>query len=497
MSKVRVYVEWEKPVVFAGEEVKCTITVANEAEVPARPVSSNPVIHGRRLINNGQKIPLALDKNEKNPSSQTGSHFARSGNEGATSEGLRSQEYSVTANSRADKPNDSKCTTSNPVKHARSVSIVSLGGSPKNVSQRQQDRVGSLQSPTPSQNRRHGQAASFQGSRSRSQDDSNMNFSASPRVLNSVFSRDETTTSIRVLRPTGTQTPQDLGRRQTGAPLLDDIRDSSQGVSSAGTVRLTEGRSRSALVHSISHFNRNGQTTRSITPLSPIDTPRTSIDLTSPSNNSTETLVSEYIRTSVGGPRTRLPNERQSSHLGQSMSDGQSPMTLIMGYACLTGSFMLEESLINTSLFEEVRKSTIGWQGSGGVVGIGTKKRDSGLLGNIGWHNLGESLGGLLKTTEPSTLRNIKGVAKTSAIPIISTPQTVLFVDLRLKPGQAKSFTYNHLLPIDIPATYKGRAIKISYGLVIGVQKQQMSLQQHPIRHVEVPFRVLPGVNGK
>ena len=499
MSNIKVYVEWERPVIFSGEEVKCSITVTNETEVLARPVSLNPVVYGRRSVRSGHETPFALDRTKYQANLRPGPHFARFGSEGATSEGHQSRKYAVTANLKADNSSNSRESFApNPAKHARSVSIVSLGGSPSNVDQQLRDTVGSFHSPVLPQNRRHRRTASVQGPGLYSQDDRNTNSSASPIILNSVFSSSETATDNRILGPTRKRVARDLDRCQTEGPLLDDLQESNRGNSSTVTIRLTEGRRKSTIVPSISRFGQNGQVLKSITPLSPVDTPRTSTDLNSPSNNSTETLISEYIGASVDRPQTKPPLGRQSPHLVQNFGGGRSFVTLIMGYACLTGSFMLEESLVNTSLFEEVkRKSTIGRQGSGGVVGIETTKRGNGLLRNIGWHNLSESLGGLLKPIEPSTLRSIEGLERTSTIPIISTPQTVLFVDLRLKPGEAKTFTYSHFLPIGVPATHKGRAIKISYSLIVGVQKQQVDLQQHPIRHVEVPFRVLPGVDGK
>ena len=501
MSNIKVYVEWENPVVYSGEEVKCTISVKNEAEGPVIINSSNPVAHSRRFMNGGQENPPVVDENEEKLRSQHGSHLAQSANEGERSERRRSQEYLVTTTPKADRSSSSRPSpSSNSAKHARSVSIVSLGASPNNTSQQLQGRVGALQLPTIPKSRRHSRATSFQGtgSGSYSHHHHKLNSPASTKLLGNSFSRAEAATSARTLGPDRTPTPQDISRRRIEAILLDDVQDSNQGSSDAGNIRSTEDGSKSAHVHPTTNLSQNGEILRTITPLAPIDTPRTSTDLNSPSNDSTETLVSEYFGASMSHSKPRLPYRRQSSHLGETAGGGRSPVSLIIGYACLTGSFVLEQSLVNTSLFEEVkRKGTIGWQGSGGVVGIQPKKRDNSLLGNIGWHKFGESLGGLLKPTEPSTLRTIKSMVENNAIPIISTPQTILFVDLRLKPGEAKTFTYRYLLPLGIPPSHKGRAIKISYGLIVGIQKQQVNLQQQSIQHVEVPIRVLPGVEGE
>ena len=170
----------------------------------------------------------------------------------------------------------------------------------------------------------------------------------------------------------------------------------------------------------------------------------------------------------------------------------------MMGYVQLMGSFVLDGSLVNTAPFEEVkRKGVIGGQGGGGVVGVELQKKNNSIFGAFGWDSIGESLGDLLGSSEPSSLREMKGVANSRSVPILSTPQSILFVDLRLGPGESKSFSYTHYLPRGIPPTHKGRAVKINYNLVIGTQRAQSDTQQHLMRHVDVPFRVLPSVSGR
>ena len=169
----------------------------------------------------------------------------------------------------------------------------------------------------------------------------------------------------------------------------------------------------------------------------------------------------------------------------------------MMGYVQIVGAFTLDGSLISLSPFEEIkRKGVIGGQGSGGVVGVEPTKKHGGLLRTLGWGGIGESLGGLLGASEPSSIREMKDIASTRSIPIISTPQSILFVDMTLNPGKSRSYSYSHTLPRGIPPSHKGRAMKVNYNLVIGTQRAQARAQHHLVRHVEVPFRVLPGVNG-
>jgi hypothetical protein len=212
------------------------------------------------------------------------------------------------------------------------------------------------------------------------------------------------------------------------------------------------------------------------------------------SNNSTETLASEY----VGQQGGRIPpyggHIRRPSSLAP-VNHHRPPETLMMGYAQISGSFVLDGSLISQAPFEGVkRKGAVGGQG-GGVIGIETSKRDSGLLKGFGWGSIGESIGGLLGGGELSSIKDMRGVASTRSIPLLSTPQSILFVDLRLAPGESKSYKYSFKLPRGLPPTHRGKTIKISYKLVIGTQRPGGSKEQQ-VKSVEVPFRVLGSVNN-
>ena len=237
--------------------------------------------------------------------------------------------------------------------------------------------------------------------------------------------------------------------------------------------------------------------TRVLSPANNNSTPRSSTDFYSMSNNSTETLASEYVHQSSDRLPHRPAYRQRQSHV-TSTKHQKLPETLMMGYAQIIGSFTVDGALVNQAPFEDVkRRGALGGQSGGGVVGLESDKRDSGLFGTLGWSSLGESLGGLLGGGELSSIKEIKDNAKSKSIPIITSPQSILFVDLRLEPGESKSYTYSHPLPRSIPPSYKGRAIKITYNLVIGTQRPKMTHQQHHVRHVDIPFRVLPGVSGK
>lgn len=175
----------------------------------------------------------------------------------------------------------------------------------------------------------------------------------------------------------------------------------------------------------------------------------------------------------------------------------KTPESLMMGYAQIQGSFTLDGSLVSLGPFEQVKKKAVVGGRGGGVVGLESSRRESGLLRGFGWGNISTSfsLGDLLGGGELSTIKEMRGVANSKAVPLLSTPQSILFVDLQLAPGESRVFEYTFRLPKGLPPTHRGKAVKISYGLVVGTQRAGGAKEQQ-VRSVEVPFRVLGSVNS-
>lgn len=169
-----------------------------------------------------------------------------------------------------------------------------------------------------------------------------------------------------------------------------------------------------------------------------------------------------------------------------------------MGYAQINASFTVDGSLIDQSVFEEVKRK--------GVMGNDAQserpssarpgKPRGGFWGNLGLNNFGDSLTGLLSSGELNGLRDMRGVSSSRSIPLLSTPQSLLFVDLRLSPGEEKSFSFTFTLPRGLPASHKGKVIKIAYNLVIGTQRAANPKELQRVHRINVPFRVLSGVDG-
>lgn len=167
-----------------------------------------------------------------------------------------------------------------------------------------------------------------------------------------------------------------------------------------------------------------------------------------------------------------------------------------MGYAQVSASFELDASLVDQSSFDEVkRKGIVGGQGGGGVVGV-ERPRSSTFLGSLGWPSFGESLGSMLNGGERSSIQEMRGTAASKSIPLLSTPQSLLFVDLRLVPGEERTFRFSFTLPKGLPASHKGKAMKVVYNLNIGTQRGGPSTSSHQVQRVSIPFRVFSSVDG-
>lgn len=74
-----------------------------------------------------------------------------------------------------------------------------------------------------------------------------------------------------------------------------------------------------------------------------------------------------------------------------------------------------------------------------------------------------------------------------SSIIEFATKPKILFCDLRLSPGQTKTYIYREKIPNDSPPSYRGQLVKYSYKITIGMQRVNC-----PIKMLRVPLRILP-----
>ncbi|KZF19993.1 Rgp1-domain-containing protein [Xylona heveae TC161] len=523
-SNIRVYVQWKEQTVFAGEDVECIITFKNVARDESRASTVNgfmPRGERQRKITPFQ-VPLSDASMSRNPAalaSQARGHRPTL-SLNVPSSNISSPHPSSPWSGRSN----GSYTPGNA--HKRSVSILSVGSD----ALPEEPPIHGSALPTIKPTRNHARSASLQilpnrarpppsplGHRSSTQA-SPMLRSTSPLIP--LENGSDPSSSLRSSRRTSAR-PSASGTPDPGRPLRKPSGSFSQnfkfpaaspqieppspnpqtfaGSSSNNKNPVPLSRQQSPKPPELSGPNLEhlNPTTKVLAGSSMNATPRSSGEFYSLSNNSTETLASEYGPQLLNKAPQRPNHLRSISHINPT-SHPQSPENLMMGYVQIQGSFTLDGSLINQAPFEEVkRKGVVGGHGGGGVVGVEKSKRESGIFGAFGWSNIGESIGSLLGAGELSSIKEMRGIASAKSIPLISTPQSILFVDLRLAPGESRSYTYSFTLPRGLPASHKGKAIKVSYNLVIGTQRAGTLKSKQLVSQVEVPFRVFGAVNGR
>lgn len=524
MSDIRVSVQWKNPTVFAGEDIECTITFKNIALAPSTHRSSSPNPHTASHGSHRELWKEALPVPSANASTSA-IHRKSPSLSGFSQSQARTHKQALSLNSANNSPKSpivgfhegtSKTSTPGDNKHRRSVSIVSIRGDANDETSPHSHLLNSGRS-----SHGHTRAASLHVMPRRNGLLSNGPSSASgnERAFTMPSPLFRASTSYAEQRFGLQSIPHPKHQVVSGVGLASPVtgtRDHSSYPSfrfphvsvpisevSGRALRVRNEQSPNPIRRALSPrpqdvsngLDQINPATRILSPSSINGTPRSSGEFYSMSNNSTETLASEYIPRGKGRLVHRPAHSRHVSNLAPAKAS--KPEVLMMGYGQIIGSFTLDGSLVNQGPFEEVkRKGIVGGQGGGGVVRNISTKRESGLLGSIGWGNIGGSLGGLLGGTELSSIKESNDSPSARLIPIISTPQSILFVDLQLGPGESKSYTYSHPLPKGIPPSYKGRAMKISYNLVVGTQRAANTTQQHQVQRADIPFRILPGVNG-
>ncbi|KAL8651444.1 MAG: hypothetical protein Q9226_004705 [Calogaya cf. arnoldii] len=526
MSNIRLSVEWDKTAVYAGESIDCVITFKNiaQAQIPQRSAGQTSSHNSPR---ERWKDNTAAHVRQQKPSHSP--RYSSSITVGKKHKKALSHDptwSTVPATSRVRTGKETYNEQHAGRNHRRSVSIVSMGG--ETVSSETPFRTTST-SKRPTQG--HGRAASLQilpgknlvlnqspssttpnkGSpihakayRQTHNDDglspllTLSRSTSSPMVREGESSRTLCTSDKTMAVPTSDPQNPTISKNAMSSPKPPQaptaLGRSAKGFGDSSSDGLSGSTAQTQFARQASPWGRLPGT---VSPTDNDDTSRSSTDLGSFGSNSSDTMASEYVIPEHSRFLRHPISMRQQSQFARCEAS-QVPETLMMGYGNIVGSFYLDPSLVDASCFDEVkRKAVVGDEGGGGVVRAESMKRQSGLLGSLGWNAIGESLEGLLGRREVSSIKEGANASAAKWMPILSTPQSLLFVDLRLEPGQSQSYSYSFQLPAGIPPSYRGKAVKFSYNIVIGVQRATRSRQRHIVRRIDVPFRVLPSVNGK
>ncbi|KAG8951556.1 hypothetical protein FRC04_005842 [Tulasnella sp. 424] len=74
-----------------------------------------------------------------------------------------------------------------------------------------------------------------------------------------------------------------------------------------------------------------------------------------------------------------------------------------------------------------------------------------------------------------SPMAGVSGGLPETALPTFETQPSMLAIDLNLGPGESRTYTYSLPLPAVLPPTFRGKAMKFSYHLVIGSSRAPSS----------------------
>ncbi|KAJ3311192.1 hypothetical protein HDV04_004196 [Boothiomyces sp. JEL0838] len=103
--------------------------------------------------------------------------------------------------------------------------------------------------------------------------------------------------------------------------------------------------------------------------------------------------------------------------------------------------------------------------------------------------------GGTLSTNEKHLSRTgIRTFNKVqNGLPLYNTPPTILFCDQEIPVGESRSYTYEIQLPSVLPPSHRGKLIRFTYKLIIGIQKSAVS---RVTQVVTIPFRFFNRTNN-
>ncbi|RPB27987.1 Rgp1-domain-containing protein [Terfezia boudieri ATCC MYA-4762] len=549
MSDIRVFVTFPPTAsgsaIFAGETLQCKITFKNVSAVPgvravatplppaaqAMPLHLQHQVHAPPQANGGPKKSTATDKARGVAMSPRIPQSAQQGQRTVlylpVAEGKGGSREKT---SQASSPRTRNGSASGGFghKHKRSISIVSMSsdlGDSKEIGPRGHQRgasignlVGQGGPPSARDNARrgHGRSASLQVSSPQLESGrspsvpQNATFintpiintptlplPATPQVVESGDSMAKFSFPRRGnLTPGSTpglnmtfKFPPPVQQLSEQSPSASEVEDSVgelfTKVTNIDLRSPQDGNSDNESLH-----NGTGQP-KAVLGLGIDETPRSSGEFYSLANSTTETLVSEYDPRLAKSKLLRPAHGRRHSLLAVGTRPSEA---IMMGYAQVIGTFTLDGTLVQTSQFEEIkRRGVVGGQGGGGVVGV-EQKSDSKFLSSFGWGSFGGAIGGLLGGNNMSSIAEMKTLASQRSIPILSTPQSILFVDLKLAPGESRTYEFSFPLPKGLPPSHRGKAIKVNYVLKIGTQRAGKGVQQPKV--VEIPFRVFPHVDG-
>ncbi|GAA5891322.1 hypothetical protein JCM8208_002585 [Rhodotorula glutinis] len=203
--------------------------------------------------------------------------------------------------------------------------------------------------------------------------------------------------------------------------------------------------------------------------------------------------ASGHARRFFSAPAGPGPASSSSSRAPLEPAHDPNTISVLWAFAHLEGAFEVDESLIKPAEFLEVKRLLAGGQGGVGVGGGTLEERRTpggwrswlfsggggggSTQGGAGGAGAGRARGRADEEAEgAASLEERKRLAvEERAVPMLSCPPSILGVDVVLKPGESRSYTYTLRIPADLPPSFRGKAIKFNYHLVVGTHRILLS----------------------
>ncbi len=186
---------------------------------------------------------------------------------------------------------------------------------------------------------------------------------------------------------------------------------------------------------------------------------------------------------------------------------------VLWSFAQLGGTIEIDESLIKPGDFENLKRRLA----YGDLTGANASPHSvPGTPRTIGGGDFGQSSeaeqtaaqssswGNFLKSpfgNRPqqhrrtgSTMQDAQDrTLQSRSVPTFSCPPSIVAVDLVLAPGESKTFQFKLQLPVDLPPSYHGKAIRLKYVLSLGTNRSDAfaaATRAQTSRLIQIPIRV-------
>lgn len=229
-------------------------------------------------------------------------------------------------------------------------------------------------------------------------------------------------------------------------------------------------------------------------------------------NESMESVVRESI-TSWSQSKRRLSISRTPSHSPiypppDTLASGSEK--ILWSFAQIRGTIEIDESLIKPSDFENLKRRLA----YGDLTGANASPHSvPGTPRTLGGGDLGQTADALPSPTgwssylrspfagraqqhrrTGSTFQDAQErTLQSRSVPTFSAPPSIVAVDLVLAPGESKTYQFKLALPIDLPPSYQGKAIRLKYVLTLGTNRSDMyaaSARAQTSRLITIPIRI-------